>query len=248
MFNSRRRSIQDRIVAEALAQLEADPRTPSRAGIVVAKDNWAPGIVGIAAAGIVERYGRPTLVIGVDPGSGEARGSARTAASVDVRAALAECRHLLRRFGGHKAAAGVSLDAAHIPALVEAFDQACAEQLGEDAKLEPYDEHDGELELEQLDLGFIAALESLGPYGMGFAKPRFLCSEAVVVNARVLKERHLALTLRQGKFQRDAIAFRKGDFPAARGDKVGCLFTPARNSFGGRDRVQLIIDKLWRPG
>jgi single-stranded-DNA-specific exonuclease len=248
MFNARRRSIQDRIVAEALAQLEADPRTPGRAGIVVARDNWAPGIVGIAAAGIVERYGRPTLVIGVDPGSGEARGSARTAASVDVRAALAECRQLLRRFGGHKAAAGVSLAAENIPALVEAFDRACAEQLGEDAHIEPYDEHDGELEFEQLDLSFIAALESLGPYGMGFAKPRFLCSEAEVVHAKVLKDRHLALTLRQGKFQRDGIAFRKGQFPAARGDKVGCLFTPARNSFGGRDRVQLIIDKLWRPG
>ena len=246
MFNARRRSLQDRIVAEALALLEADPKTPRRAGIVVARDNWAPGIVGIAAAGIVERYNRPTLVIGVDPGSGEARGSARTSGNVDVRAALAECRSLLRRFGGHKAAAGVSLAAANIPALVDAFDQACAEQLGEDAHVEPFDEHDGELALETLDLSFIEALESLGPYGVGFAKPRFLCSEAEVIHAKLLKDRHLALTLRQGKAVRDAIAFRKGQFPVSRGDSIGLLFTPARNSFGGRDRVQLIVDKIWR--
>ncbi|MFO7561267.1 MAG: single-stranded-DNA-specific exonuclease RecJ [Enhygromyxa sp.] len=246
MFNARRRSLQDRIVDEALELLAADPKTPRRSGIVVAKENWAPGIVGIAAAGIVERFARPTLVIGVDPGSGEARGSARTAAGVDVRAALAQCSELLRRFGGHKAAAGVSLDSAHIPALVERFDQACAEQLGDEAGSDPIDLHDGELALEDLDLRFISVLESLGPYGVGFARPRYLCAGAEVVSVRVIKERHLALTLRQGKQVRDAIAFRKGSFPVARGDSIGCLFTPSRNSFGGRDRVQLIVDRLWQ--
>ena len=246
MFNSQRRSLQEQIVDEALALLADDPRTPRRSGIVVARENWAPGIVGIAAAGIVERYGRPTLVIGVDPGSGEARGSARTAAGVDVRAALAECRALLRRFGGHKAAAGVSLDAVAIPELVEAFDRACAAQLGEEAGSDPIDYHDGELALEVLNLDFIAALESLGPYGVGFDRPRFLCAGAKVVGLRVLKERHLALTLRQGPHQRDAIAFRKGQFPVDRGDEVGCLFTPSRNTYRGNHRVQLIIDRIWR--
>jgi single-stranded-DNA-specific exonuclease len=248
MFNARRRAMQDRIVSEALELLAADPKTPRRSGIVVARENWAPGIVGIAAAGIVERFGRPTLVIGVDPGSGEARGSARTAAGVDVRAALADCRDHLRRFGGHKAAAGVSLDPAAIPALVEAFDRACAAQLGEDAGSDPFDVHDGELALEDLDLGFIAALESLGPYGVGFDRPRYLCAGAEVLDVRTLKERHLALTLRQGKHVRRAIAFRKGQFPVDRGDRVGCLFSPSRNSFGGREHVQMIIDRLWRVG
>ncbi|PRP90572.1 Single-stranded-DNA-specific exonuclease RecJ [Enhygromyxa salina] len=246
MFNSQRRSLQDRIVAEALDQLGEDPRTPRRSGIVVAHDNWAPGIVGIAAAGIVERYGRPTLVIGVDPGSGEARGSARTSAGVDVRAALAECADLLRRYGGHKAAAGVSMDAANIPALTERFDQACAAQLGEEVGRDPIDVHDGELALEDIDLELIGAIESLGPFGVGFERPRYLCAGAQVVRVRVLKERHLALTLRQGRDQRDAIAFRKAEFGVERGDSIGCLFTPSRNSYGGRDRPQLIIDRLWR--
>src|SRR5690606_29384804 len=109
----------------------------------------------------------------IDPGSGEARGSARTAAGVDVRAALARCRKLLRRFGGHKAAAGVSLDPAAIPELTEAFDAACAEQLGEDAGTDPIDLHDGELALEDLDLRFVGVLESLGPYGVAFERPRY---------------------------------------------------------------------------
>jgi single-stranded-DNA-specific exonuclease len=248
MFNSRRRSMQDRIVDEALAQLADDPHSPRRSGLVVAREDWAPGIVGIAAAGIVERYGRPTLVIGVDAGSGEARGSARTSAGVDVRAALAECAPLLRRYGGHKAAAGVSLDAANISELVERFDRACADQLGEEAGRDPIDEHDGELALEDIDLELIGAIESLGPFGVGFAPPRYLCAGADVVRVKVIKERHLALTLRQGRHHRDAIAFRKGDFPVERGDQIGCLFAPSRNSYGGRDRPQLIIDRIWRIG
>lgn len=246
MFNARRRALQDKIVSEALELLGNDAKTPRRSGIVVARENWAPGIVGIAAAGIVERFARPTLVIGIDPGSGEARGSARTAGGVDVRAALADCRSLLRRFGGHKAAAGVSLDPASIPELVEAFDQACAAQLGEDAGTDPIDLHDGELALEDLDFGFVRALESLGPYGVGFARPRYLCAGAEVIDVRTIKERHLALTLRQGKQVRRAIAFRKGQFPVERGDSVGCLFTPSRDTFNGRDRIQMIIDRIWR--
>lgn len=248
MFNSRRRSLQDRIVGEALELLAEDPRTPARNGIVVAREAWAPGIVGIAAAGIVERYGRPTLVIGVEPNSGEARGSARTAGGVDVRAALHACADLLRRYGGHKAAAGVSLDAANIPELVERFDAACGEQLGEEAGRDPIDVHDGELALEDIDLELIGAIESLGPYGVGFERPCYLCAGAEIVRRRVLKDRHLALTLRQGKHQRDAIAFRKAEFEAERGDTVGCLFTPSRNRYGGRDRPQLIIDRIWRAG
>ncbi|NVB41472.1 single-stranded-DNA-specific exonuclease RecJ [Pseudenhygromyxa sp. WMMC2535] len=246
MFNSQRRSLQDKIVGEALALLAADPKSPRRSGLVVAREAWAPGIVGIAASGIVERYRRPTLVIGVDAGSGEARGSARSAAGVDVRAALAECGDLLRRFGGHKAAAGVSLDPANLPALVERFDRACAEQLGEEAGRDPIDEHDGELALEDIDLEYIAAIESLGPFGVGFPRPRYLCAGAKVVSTRIIKDRHLALVLAQGKARRDAIAFRQAGLPIARGDEIGLLFTPERNTFRGYDRVQLIVQRAWR--
>src|SRR5690606_39290069 len=105
-LRSRRRSIKARTVEQALDLLAAAPKTPRRSGIVVARESWAPGIVGIAAAGIVERFGRPTLVIGIDPNSGEARGSARTAAGAAVRAAPAPCSALLRRLGRRRAARG----------------------------------------------------------------------------------------------------------------------------------------------
>jgi single-stranded-DNA-specific exonuclease len=248
MFNSQRRALQDRIVDEALKLLAADPRTPTRSGLVVAKSDWAPGIVGIAAAGIVERWQRPTLVIGIDPSSGEARGSARTFGHVDVRAALAACAPLLRRYGGHKAAAGVSLDPANLDALTERFDRACAEQLGEEAGRDPIDEHDGERSLGDLDLDLVAAIESLGPFGIGFPAPRYLCVDAEVVSVRVIKQRHLALVLRQGRVHVEAIAWRQGDLPVSRGAAIGCLFTPSRRRFNGRERVQMVIERLWRSG
>jgi len=246
MFNSRRRSLQEQTVAEALALLAADPEASKRGGLVVAHNKWAPGIVGIAAAGVVERYRRPALVIGIDEASGEARGSARTDAGVDVRAALSKCSHLLRRYGGHKAAAGVSLAASDIPALTEAFDRACREQLGDAVDDEPLDYHDGELALEDIDLDLIGHMESLGPFGIGFPRPRYLCAGAQVTRIRVIKEQHLALTLKQGRAHRDAIAFRKGKVPVARGDQIGLLFTPERNTYRGFDRVQLVVDRLWR--
>lgn len=245
MYNSQRRALQDRIVDEAIELLARDPRTPTRSGLVVAKHDWAPGIVGIAAAGIVERYQRPTLVIGVDPNSHEARGSARSFGHVDVRAALARCAPLLRRYGGHKAAAGVSLDPARLDELVEAFDLACAEQLGEEAGRTPIDEHDGERSLAELDLELVAAIESLGPFGVGFPAPRYLCVAAEVVSTRVIKQRHLSLVLRQGRVHVEAIAWRRGDFPVGRGDVIGCLFTPSRRRYNGRERVQMVIERLW---
>lgn len=247
-FNLHRRERQEAIVAQAMAMLDADPRTPQRSGIVVAGEGWMHGIVGIAAAGVVGRYRRPALVLAVDRARGEARGSARTAGDIDVHAALRACAHLFRRFGGHRAAAGVSLDPARIPELVEAFDAAVAEQLRARGLGEPAVEHDGPLALEDIDEALFGDLEQLAPYGVGFAPPRFLCEGAVVERVRVLKERHLSLGLRQGRLGFEAIAFGQAaqHVGLAPGDQVACLFAPVRSSFRGRVRVQLQVESLWR--
>lgn len=246
-FNIHRREHQESIVAEALAQLAADPRAPMRSGIVVAGERWLHGIVGIAAAGVVARYRRPALVLAVDRARGEARGSARTAGDIDVLAALRACAPLLRRFGGHRAAAGVSLDPAEIPALIEAFDAAVAAQIRERDLGEPVILHDGPLPFDAIDEPLLADLENLGPYGVGFAPPRFVCEGAVVERVRVLKERHLSLGLRQGRLGFEAIAFGlAGEHPGiGPGDRVAFLFAPIRSSFRGRVRVQLQVEAMW---
>lgn len=246
-FNLHRRERQAVIVDEALALLAADPRTPRRHGLVVAREGWLHGIVGIAAAGVVGRYRRPALVLAVDAARGEARGSARTAGEVDVYAALAACAPLLRRFGGHRAAAGASLEPAQIPALVEAFDAAVAAQVQERALAEAALAYDGTLNFDAIDEALLGDLEALAPFGVGFAPPRFVCEAATVERVRVLKGRHLSLGLRQGRVGLEAVAFGQAEaHPGlAPGQRVACLFAPVRSTFRGRVRLQLQIEALW---
>jgi single-stranded-DNA-specific exonuclease len=243
-FNVKRRQLQSGIVAEAEALLAGDPSVAGRSGLVVAKEGWLHGIVGIAASNLVQTYRRPVLVLAVDPVRGEARGSVRTFGEVDVRAALSECAPLLRRFGGHKAAAGVSMDPSAIPALVDAFDAAVGRQLG-DGAVDPGIGYDGALTLEAIDPDLLTALEGLGPYGVGFPAPRFLLEDAEVDHVRILKGEHLKLALRQGGVLVEAIAFGKGGAGVNVGDRVSCLYVPERSYFRGRWRLQLIVDTIW---
>jgi single-stranded-DNA-specific exonuclease len=246
-FNSHRREHQDEIVHEALALLAADPRSEHRHGIVIGHERWLHGIVGIAAAGIVARYRRPALVLSFDRTRGEARGSVRTHGEVDVLAALRACAPLLRRFGGHRAAAGLSMDLADVPALIEGFDAAVGQQLGGRPPGDVAILHDGALEFAAVDEAMLAGIEGLGPYGVGFAPPRYLCEAAVVERVRVLKQRHLGLVLRQGGLVFEAIAFGQAEqHPGlAPGQGIACLYLPARSTWRGRVRIQLQIESLW---
>ncbi|MEZ4454309.1 MAG: single-stranded-DNA-specific exonuclease RecJ [Nannocystaceae bacterium] len=244
--NARRRDLQEKIVADAEAKLAADASTLHRHGLVVASERWLHGIVGIAASTLVQRYRRPTLVLAIDRARGEARGSVRTHGDIDVRAALHACAPLLRRYGGHRAAAGVTMDASAIPRLVEAFDAAVAEQhAARGGVVHGGEGYDGPLALADIDAGFMDAIEGLGPYGVGFPAPRYLLEEAEVDHVRILREKHLSLVLRQGGVLVDAIAFGQGGVPVVVGDRVACLYVPVRNCFRGRWRLQLQLDAVW---
>lgn len=251
-LNARRKRHQQETVVQALALLAADPRLSERAALVIAHDSWLPGVVGIAAAGIVEHHRRPTLVLAIDRESGMARGSVRSFGNVDVRAALAECGELLVRFGGHREAAGATVQLDRVDALTEAFDDAVARQQGSAAATATAEVIDAVLPLERLDPTLVTSMRALAPFGMGFSPPRFGCDDAVVDTVRVLKDRHLALTLRQGTARCDAIAFGQAQTPGlgalSRGDRVGCIFVPEIDTFRGHQRLRMHVERLWRVG
>lgn len=246
MFNTRRREAQRRIAAEAAAILAADPATEGRSGIVVAHQGWEAGVVGIAANGIVDRYRRPTLVLALDSRAGEARGSARSYGDIDVRAALAECEPILTRFGGHKAAAGVSLPVDKVPELVEAFDAAVAKQVSDGDRLgDPRLVHDGVLELVEVNRELLAQLDRVRPFGVGFDPPQYVCEDARVVSVRRIKNEHLALSLAQSGATLEGMLFGGAALPIERGDVIGAAFTPQLRSWGGRTQVELRLETLW---
>lgn len=246
-LNARRKRHQEETVVQALALLSADPRLPERAALVIAHHGWLPGVVGIAAAGVAEHHRRPALVLAIDREAGVARGSVRSFGEVDVRAALAACQDVLVRFGGHREAAGATVLVERIPALTEAFDAAVARQRRDRPATAPTEVIDAVLPLSRLDPGLVAGMRALGPYGQGFAPPRFCCDEAVVETVRVLKDKHLALGLRQGSARGDAIAFGQAPRIAlSRGDRVGCIFVPELDTFRGQRRIRMHVERLWK--
>lgn len=246
MLNARRKRHSEQTVADALAILAADPTCERRAALVVAHEGWLPGIVGIAAAGLVEHYRRPALVLAIDPRTGDARGSVRSIPGIDVRAALEVCAPLLERFGGHKEAAGVSMQAQNIPALVDAFDKAVAAQHRAAATRQDVEVTDGPLGLRHLDFELCEALRSAGPFGIGFPPPRFWGRGLTIESVRVLKERHVALGLSQDGARAEAIAFGQAWHALSVGERIDCIYVPGVDHFRGRARIRVQIQRLWR--
>jgi single-stranded-DNA-specific exonuclease len=222
----------------------ADAAHGQRAGLVVAHEGWPAGVVGIAAADLVERHGRPAVVLAIDAQTGEARGSARTRGGLDVYQALRACEALLTRCGGHPQAAGLTMPAANVDALAEAFDRAIASQ-GPGTREDDAVLVDGTPELAAVDDVMLQAIERVGPFGVDFAPPLYLCEQALVEGLRVLKGSHLSLVLREGKATREAIAFRQADAGVQGGDQVGFLYRPRFNTFRGRRRIQLDVKRIW---
>ncbi len=249
MLNAQRKRQSERIVAEALALLETDAKLRDRAGLVAAHERWQAGIVGIAAAKLVEHHGRPAAVLAVDRERNEARGSVRGLPGVDVRAALADCADLLLRYGGHREAAGVTLSADKVDAFAEAFDAAVAAQARSAASSTERDVEvvDCTLPLQRVEPALCEAMRRAGPYGVGFEPPRFLAENVEVDRVRVLKERHLSLTLAQDRaHRREAIAFGQAQQGVQVGDRIDCIFVPFLDRFRGETRLRLQIERLWK--
>jgi len=242
-LNTKRRRYSEETVGAALALVEADGRSSQRSALVVAQHGWLPGIVGIVAANLTEVYGRPAMVLAIDD-VGIARGSVRGVPGVHLLACLERCAPLLQRFGGHREAAGVTLRAADIPELVEAFDEAVGTSARDDAEADEI--VDCQLPLRLVDESLCAALTSLRPFGMAFEPPRFWVDRCRVETVRVLKEKHLLLTLGQGDVKREGIAFGQAGLGLQIGELVGCIFVPAIDRFRGEARLRLQVERLWR--
>ncbi len=173
-------------------------------GVVVSDPAWHEGVVGIVASRVTETFQKPAIILSARAEEGYAKGSVRSYGGKDVLAALQSCAPLLKTFGGHRHAAGLSVLLENLDAFVLAFDQALGE-LPQDAESLPlYVE--GQASLEDLTLQTLQELENMGPFGPGNPEPVFICS-AEVRSHRVLKDRHLKLQLGDQSARMEAIWF-----------------------------------------
>lgn len=238
--NQARRAVQDQVYSEALELLgDGDPGP----AIVLAKEGWPSGVVGIIAAKLVDRWQRPAFVVGIDAATAQGRGSARTAGGVDLYQALRGAAEHLERYGGHAAAAGFSVRAEQVEALRAALASSVT-QLAQGSGPVAADgvaDVDAELSLSQVTPRLVRELEQLGPFGQANPVPRLLVRAALVLVARRVGDgSHLQLTLGDGRgVERRGIFFRAGELEVREGDRVDAVFTPSISVWNGRERIDL---------
>lgn len=232
--NAERQSIERSLLEEAVAQAEGQR---SKA-LVVAGEGWHPGVIGIVASRLVERFRRPAVVIGFDPETGVGRGSGRSIGGFDLHAALARCADLLEGYGGHKQAAGLTIAREAAPAFVQSFARVAEEDFDE-AAAEPVCVVEGVVRPSELDETLCEAIEGLGPFGAGNPEPVLgLLGTAVRGRAVGAGGDHLKLQLDEAPLV-DAIGFGMGEKLAQLGRHVDLAFTLAMDEFRGVRRPQL---------
>jgi single-stranded-DNA-specific exonuclease len=240
-LNRERQAEQADILAAAELQIHQQGFR-DRPALVLAAADWHPGIIGIVAAKLVERFHRPVALLTTENGVG--RGSARSVAAFDLFAGLSACREHLIQFGGHTAAAGFSLDLDRLESFREAFENIVLDSLGADPG-PPDLTLDAEVNLAQLDDDFFFHLNRLRPFGPGNPPPVLACLQAQLLDSRVVGRKHLKMKLAQDGQVHTAIAFDQASLHPLRG-RYDIAFTPQLNFYQGRPQPELLVLDLGR--
>lgn len=240
--NKRRQEVQERVAREALAQAEGHARRGDPV-LVVAGEGWAPGVVGIVAAKLVERFARPAAVVALDGDSG--RGSARTAGGFDLHAALKGAADLLVRYGGHAAAAGLTVERRQLDALRARLGEAARAHLG-GREPEVSLSVDAEVALDEIDEPFAGELSRLEPFGVGNPEPLLAARGLILEQTRVVGQgqEHLQVTLRGGAARLGGIGFGFAARAPEPGSRVRAAFFPELDVFRGETRVRVRLRDL----
>lgn len=242
--NARRQELCEKIFMEAEHRVNTTVDLNVDKGICIYDENWHHGVVGIVASRLVERFQRPVFIGQLEKEEGVVRGSARGVEQIDLYAVLKENEHLLNKWGGHKMAAGFSIDVDKAEAAARGIVNSCNKFLGAKS-LRGKLEIDSVVEGEGLSLGTVRELNRMAPFGMANRKP-LLCLEKLTVSSvkPLGKEgKHSKLMLRADGLDHDfecVMWNSRGRVPAD-GECVDLAFNADINAFGGRERLQLML-------
>ncbi len=247
--NAERRETERAVLdAAEAARAPASPEHAEGPALVLAGEGWHPGVVGIVASRMVERHGVPAILIGLDP-DGRGRGSARSVPGFDMLAALDACAEHLVRYGGHRAAAGMEIEAGRVEAFREAFAEQARAGLG--AEPRPATETiDAIVGGESLGLDVAEQLRRLAPFGVGNPEVRLLVPSARLADVRPMGEddKHARFTLASGTRRALGVAFRvNGDLGAAARDEAprDVSLRLEVNEWNGAVEPRVILGKLY---
>jgi single-stranded-DNA-specific exonuclease len=230
------------LVANARKAIETDPAVGAHNVLVVGGEGWHRGVIGIAASKLVETYHKPAIVLSVD--GDVAHGSCRSIPDFDMLSALEHCADVFVRFGGHKQAAGLTMEASRVPEF-RARVNAYADAVLEPDQLRPRLRIDGPLSLKAITPDLVRGLDSLGPFGMGNPRPVFHASPVEIVDGpRPIKDRHLSMTFNQDGRRFRAIAWRaaeRAEFLDRNRAGINLAFSLDRNEYMGETYLELSV-------
>jgi single-stranded-DNA-specific exonuclease len=247
-LNRDRQAVEGRILREAIAQVESWPEADrARRAYVVAGEDWHEGVIGIVASRLVERFNRPVVLLAGT--EGDWKGSGRSIASFDLHAGLAACSGLLERWGGHRAAAGLSIKAQNVAAFAEAFAAHAARELTDD-ELQPVTQIDAIVPPKTLlTLDLCAELARLAPFGLGNPNVTLLAPGCELGDLATVGEgKHLRFRVRRdGADSGSAIAFGAGSRLDSyrREGRYDVAFRLEENRWNGTVSPQLIVRRVF---
>ncbi len=237
--NKKRRSLETGVFDDAKRMLDEASDLNTRRSIVLWSPEWHAGVIGIVASRIAREYNRPTVLLSINDGL--CKGSGRSIPGFDLHAALQQCRSHLESFGGHRHAAGVSLEEGRLEEFRDCVEGAVSSTLTPE-DLVPEVELDAVVSLDECNYDLIEHMKRMAPFGAGNREPVFGTRNLKLIAAKVVGNNHLKLTVAQGDNSMDAIGFGMADALADlrdAGGMVSLAYVLEENHWRGETTLQL---------
>ncbi|HEX8039603.1 MAG TPA: single-stranded-DNA-specific exonuclease RecJ [Chryseosolibacter sp.] len=244
--NELRKEFDTSITEEALAMIERNDQVKASKSTVLFKNTWHKGVIGIVAARCIEKFYRPTVIL--TESNNKITGSARSVNGFDLYSAILSCSDLLEKFGGHKYAAGLTLDSSNLEAFRLRFEEVVSSTITADM-LTPVIEVDYTIPLAAVNSKFLNVLKQMGPFGPENPRPVFEARNLFVFNSlSSFKDRHIKFLVGQegGNQVLQAVGFEMAEYyePVSSGDNFRMAFTVEENIYNGTTSIQLRIKDI----
>ena len=246
--NRNRQKIESGILQEAMQKIETEVNFKDHKAIVLASDNWHPGVIGIVASRLVDRFYRPTAIISFNKNVG--RGSARSISDFHLFDAISQCRDYLEGFGGHKAACGFTIQKKDVDGFRTVFNRIASESLLPE-HLVPKLRADMDIPLGSLSEGLIRDIDRLAPHGSKNPSPVFISRKVRLKNApRVIGRNGLKFWVTDGRITCEAVGFGMSDafLDMLMEGEIDLAYSPSINVYKGLGSIQLTLEDVRSSG
>lgn len=241
--NYKRQSEQNRILKQALVKVESEINFKTDRVLILNEEDWHPGVIGIVASKLVDRFYRPTIMLSFKEGVG--RGSGRSIEGFHLFDAINNCSHLLERFGGHETACGLTIKRENLGEFSKMINNLAIESIS-DQDLIPKLQVEMDVPLSILDMNFINEIDKFSPFGHGNPRPVFSSRNlSLKSEPQIFSKDTLKLWVTDGQTVCEAVGFRMADYlPFISNNRLDIAYAPSINNWGGTPTIQLKLEDI----